>query len=60
VRRFTIETADSRSGKKYRQTFRNNMTVRSVADMLTSHRPHPLSTYQVHTHVRQRCLLTPQ
>lgn len=26
--RFTIETADRASGKKYRQTFRNNMTVR--------------------------------
>lgn len=26
--RFTIETADKASGKKYRQTFRDNMTVR--------------------------------
>jgi hypothetical protein len=26
--RFTIETADRASGKKYRQTFRDNMTVR--------------------------------
>lgn len=26
--RFTIETTDKSSGKKYRQTFRNNMTVR--------------------------------
>lgn len=29
--KFTIETADSKSGKKYRQTFRKNMTVRCVA-----------------------------
>lgn len=27
---FTIETADSKSGLKYRQTFRKNMTVRYV------------------------------
>ena len=26
--RFTIETADAKAGKKYRQTFRENMSVR--------------------------------
>jgi len=31
--RFTIETADAKAGKKYRQTFTDNMTVRGEPEV---------------------------